>query len=68
MIEIKIKDLNLVNINHKVAVISGGTGRIGSIFTILLLNSGCKVISLSRSKDKFLKFKKLNTIKKFNLA
>tara|TARA_Y100001958_G_C21198853_1_gene525780 strand:+ start:810 stop:1616 length:807 start_codon:yes stop_codon:yes gene_type:complete len=44
--------------SNKYAIITGGTGRIGGIFINLLLNSGCKVISLSRRKNEFNTFKK----------
>jgi NAD(P)-dependent dehydrogenase (short-subunit alcohol dehydrogenase family) len=40
------------------AVITGGSGRIGSIFTNQLLLNGHHVISLSRDKNQFDKFKK----------
>ena len=39
------------------AVITGGSGRIGSIFTNQLLLNGHHVISLSRDKYQFDKFK-----------
>ena len=55
----KIKfDLSLTKINHKVSVVTGASGRVGSVFTELLLESGAKVICLSRSEKKFLDFKK----------
>tara|TARA_Y100000591_G_scaffold251714_1_gene223194 strand:+ start:1078 stop:1908 length:831 start_codon:yes stop_codon:yes gene_type:complete len=39
------------------AVVTGGCGRIGSIYTSLLLLYGLNVIVLSRTKDNFLEFK-----------
>ena len=57
MKKIKI-DLSLTKINHKVSVVTGASGRVGSVFTELLLESGSKVICLSRSEKKFLDFKK----------
>ena len=50
----KIKfDLSLTKINHKVSVVTGASGRVGSVFTELLLESGSKVICLSRSEKNF---------------
>lgn len=40
------------------AVVTGGCGRIGSIYTSLLLLYGLNVIVLSRTKDNFLEFNK----------
>lgn len=40
------------------AVVTGGCGRIGSIYTSLLLLYGLNVIVLSRTKDNFLEFAK----------
>jgi|688.fasta_scaffold1224180_2 short-subunit dehydrogenase len=42
----------------KFAIITGGSGRIGSVFTKLLINSGTKVLCLSRDEKKFEHFKK----------
>tara|TARA_A100001015_G_C15028084_1_gene731597 strand:+ start:61 stop:864 length:804 start_codon:yes stop_codon:yes gene_type:complete len=67
MSEIKNDYLNFLKIKHRVAVISGGSGRVGSVFTNLLLQSGCKVVCLSRSKKKFIEFKKKIKNKNNNL-
>jgi NAD(P)-dependent dehydrogenase (short-subunit alcohol dehydrogenase family) len=58
MLKTNNSHLSLIKIKHKVAVITGASGRIGSVFAKLLLDSGCKVICLSRSKKKYLEFKK----------
>ena len=38
------------------AIVTGGCGRIGSIFTSLFLLYGLNVIVLSRSKENYIKF------------
>ena len=50
----------------KFAVITGGCGRIGSIFTGQLLYRGYKVICLSKTNQKYLDYKKSlpNNLKK----
>ena len=60
-------DSSLNKIKHKVAVVTGGSGRIGSIFTKLLIESGCKVICLSRSEKKIFQLKKNIKINNNNL-
>ena len=57
----KIKEKN--HIHHKTAIITGGSGRIGSVFVKILLQNKTKVICLSRNKNKFEKFKKRLTLK-----
>ena len=58
----KLKKLN----KNKVAIILGGTGRIGSVFTSVLLNQNVKVFSLTRNFENFNSFKKKlpNNLKK----
>lgn len=58
----KLKKLN----KNKVAIILGGTGRIGSVFTSVLLNQNVKVLSLTRNIENFNSFKKKlpNNLKK----
>ena len=43
---------------EKFAVITGGSGRIGSVFTSQLLYNGYKVICLSKTRQKYLEYKK----------
>jgi short-subunit dehydrogenase len=59
MLIVKEKILSANKIDSKLAVVTGGSGRIGSLFVQILLNSGTKVICLSRSSDKFLKLQKM---------
>lgn len=54
----KIKNKNNKNNKNKIAIITGGVGRIGSIFTNELLHQNCKVLCLSRSEKKFSDYKK----------
>jgi NAD(P)-dependent dehydrogenase (short-subunit alcohol dehydrogenase family) len=62
----KIKEKN--HCHHKTAIITGGSGRIGSVFAKILLQNKTKVICLSRDQNKFEKFKKsLATKEKKNI-
>lgn len=39
--------------NKSIAIITGGCGRIGSVFTGIFLKNSIKVLILSKTKDKF---------------
>ena len=58
---------NKINKKFKTAIITGGLGRIGSVFTSCLLNNGCKVVCMSRSNKNYKLFKKElpNKLKQF---
>jgi short-subunit dehydrogenase len=47
----------LFSIEKGLAVVSGGCGRVGSIFTNIFISNDIKVLILSRNKKKFLNFK-----------
>lgn len=47
----------------KYAFVTGGSGRIGSVFVKLLLENKCKVLIASRNENNFLKFKKTINLK-----
>ena len=51
---------------NSIAIVTGGVGRIGSIFTGQLLSNGSKVICLSRNIDNYISYKKTlpNKLKK----
>lgn len=51
---------------NSIAIVTGGVGRIGSIFTGQLLSNGGKVICLSRNIDNYVNYKKTlpNNLKK----
>ena len=48
----------LISKKGKFAVVTGGCGRIGSVFIGQLLYNGYRVICLSRTKKKYLDYKK----------
>lgn len=47
---------DIIAISGKHCVVTGGSGRIGSVFTTHLLDCGAQVISLSRSHARFVEF------------
>jgi len=53
-----VKNHNKNILNNKTAVVTGGSGRIGSVFSSILLVNGCEVLILSRDEKKFLNFRK----------
>jgi len=57
------KNYNKNNLNNKMALITGGSGRVGSVFTNTFLVNGCEVLILSRDEKKFLDFRKRIPIK-----
>ena len=44
---------NKINKKFKTAIITGGFGRIGSVFTSCLLSKGCKVVCMSRTNKNY---------------
>ena len=51
--ELKLNYKNHISPRGKVALVTGGTGRIGSIFVSIFLLNDFKVIIASRTKKKF---------------
>ena len=63
-------NLNISIQKYNTAIITGGAGRVGSVFTKILINNNVKVFCFSRSKKNFNNFKRSlteNEKKKFIL-